>query len=411
MNSNRIKHWLVISLAIVFPWHTQVRLPVGSVNLSLGDPIVAVVGILLLIGVFNLNELPSFTELILGLIIVVILSFILASFRFSELTDPTGGLTEIVKLLAAVSYFVAVVVLFQNETIRKLYNFAVWTAISVFIYSVWTIIQYNFGVHRPPGPFDNPNLYADYLLFAFFLIWLLTDQDVRRFQKLGTIAFTILISLLVISLIGTESRSAVAALPIGILIVCSIKYKSYLKKVYINPYSLLLPSATGIGLTAILLYSDWRVFRRFETFFQGESTGGRFDRWIQSIDVVIESSLLGVGWGQHQQYIISSHTLHNSLVQVFVETGLIGALLLIGIWTFAFRRTIQLSQTNEYRFAVYLAGFLIATIANSMFHNNLNFRTFWIVLGIIGALEIHYLNNSAPSVESNKLIHGNKKGE
>ncbi len=390
MNPERIKNWLVVWIALLFPWHSQVQLPIGGVNMSFGDPIIVLVGILVLLGVFKLNTLPSFSKQIFALLIMILISFVIAVFRYPMLTNPGNGIGEIIKMLASVTYFFAVIVLFTGRTAEKIYTFSLVTAVAATIFSIWTIIENILGFHRPSGPFENPNLYADYLLFSFFTVWYLIDQNNSGNEYKYNKYLILVIPLLTISLIGTESRSAVISLLIGIGVIFCIKYNTYLYKVRIKPTSLAFPLAAATCTVAVLLYSDWRIFRRFEALLDGSATGGRFDRWALSLDILFETSLLGVGWGQHPQYLGTTRFLHNSLVQATLDGGIIVGLLLVLLWVLVLRRGFQMSLINDRNYAGYITAFIFASVLNSMFHNNLNFRSFWIALGLIGALELYH---------------------
>lgn len=389
MNTVRIKHVLLVCLAVVFPWHSQIQLLVGQFNLSLGDPLVVLIGILLLSGVLSMRMLPSFSTIIFSFIIFAISSLFINAIRFPATTDIVGGVVGIVKLVASIAYFIAVIILIDREAVSRIYLFALSTTIVVTVFAGWTSIETLSGSFRPSGPFDNPNLYADYLLFSFFMVLLVLDQNWNELHNYKLMLLGFPIPLIVISLLGTESRSGIGAFIVGLAILILLNYDKYINK--INSIRSFAPLVIGlIGGILILFSRDWSVITRFQSLSQGRATGGRFDRWIQSIDVLYESTFLGVGWGQHPQYIVSGHELHNTVVQVTVESGILGGILLVAIWLFVIRRGIQLALTKKYSHAIYLTAFLTATIANSVFHNNLNFRTLWLAIGLIGTMEICY---------------------
>jgi O-antigen ligase len=258
-----------------------------------------------------------------------------------------------------------------------------------FVVSVWTTIETFSGVRRPSGPIANPNLYADYLLFSLFMLILVVDREIDTNRYYRAVFLLVPLPFILISLLSTQSRSGIGALLVGIFVLASTNWRLMFKILQKKEYFV---SSAGVlfGFVLLLFSRRWGIISRFQSLTAGEGTGGRFDRWYQFIDVIVDSYFIGVGWGQHQQYIESEVFLHNSLVQVTVELGIIGAIVLILIWLLVARRGLQLSMTRRYSYAIYLIAFLSATVANSMFHNNLNFRTFWITLGLIGALEIDY---------------------
>jgi len=60
-----------------------------------------------------------------------------------------------------------------------------------------------------------------------------------------------------------------------------------------------------------------------------ESASGRLIAWSEGLEMLKEKPILGVGYGQFQDY----HTLtaHNSLVLCFAETGLVGCFFWVGL--------------------------------------------------------------------------------
>lgn len=396
LNTKGLEYILIGCLAFLFPWHFRLALPVGIFNLSFGDPLVALIGGLLLVGVLTLRTLPSFTRYILSLLVVIPITFVLAIIRFPSITNAVGGLAGIVKILASVCYFITIIILTQKDRISRIHIFAFCTVLMAFVVSVWTTIETFSGVWRPSGPFNNPNLYADYLLFSLFMLLFVVDREIDTNRYYRAVFLLVPLPFILISLLGTQSRSGIGALFVGIFVLASTNWRLIFKILQKRKFFV---SSAGVlfGFVLLIFSRDWAIISRFQSLTAGEATGGRFDRWSQYIDVLLDSYFIGVGWGQHQQYIESGFSLHNSLVQVTVELGIIGAIVLILIWLLVARRGLQLSMDRQYSYAIYLTAFLSATVANSMFHNNLNFRTFWMTLGLIGALEIdhwEYYNKS-----------------
>lgn len=395
-----IKRNALILLAVLFPWTTRASLPIGVTNLSLGDPIVLFIGLLLLFGTFPVVSFPSYSKEIFAFLIVSILSVIVALFISPELTDPSDSIVSILKLASSVSYFVSIIVLTCNNTNDRVYEFLFVTTIVGGLISVFTLFRLTIGYYRPTGSFNNPNIYADYLLFSFFsLLYINHEFELRsKIKNRMKLVFLVLGISMITSVLATQSRSGIGALLISGIFLMILRNRSYINYLFKH---IKRNTVVVIGLsipTGILLLKLARpVIYRYQSLIGGNSTGGRFERWVQSVRIVSEYPVFGVGWGQHLNYIDSTIHLHNTLAQVAVETGLIGFVIYIAIIMFAIRKGIQLSVTESIPGASYLTAFLLASVLNSVFHNTINFRTFWIVLGLIGSLVIHYSRSTAES--------------
>jgi O-antigen ligase len=374
---------LLVLLTLVFPIHLNSLSSIFSVNLSLGDPIVGVLIILLVGGVLGPQHFPSFSKQIILLILIAIASVLVSFLRFPDSTIFVKGLIGIIKLVASVSYFVATISLLQNNTDSKMSTLILCTLAISTVLSIWTIVQTIRGVYRPDAVFHNPNLYADYLLFSIFLSSGYLDENVAKREVIKKSSIVVSLALMTLSLLGTESRSGLGSLLIGLIFLIIFKYKHIKLRKWVVGAAAFLPLTVGL-----VLMTNQGIIPRFAALASIEATGGRFDRWNQSFDVLINTSLLGVGWGQHTQYISSSYALHNTMIEVLVETGIVGVVVLIMLWISVTRRGIQLFLTQNRTLSIYVTAFIVASVANSMFHNNINFRTFWIGIGILGALEI-----------------------
>jgi len=248
------------------------------------------------------------------------------------------------------------------------------------------------GDYRVSGPFNNPNLYADYLLFILFMFFIMINRLSISNEHRKILLAIGLMSPVIISLLGTESRAGLGALFLGfsfyILMSRDIQKKLNLTQFFV----LISVSIFPIYYTLRHLFPE--TIHRFQLVLAGQDTGGRFTRWKSAVEVLTNSPIFGVGWGQHQEYVGSFYELHNTVLQVSVDAGIVGGLLFVLILIRGIRSSIQWSRKPIYTGSVAMGSFLIASISSSIFHNTLNFRTFWIILAMIGSIEIYYYRNS-----------------
>jgi O-antigen ligase len=279
----------------------------------------------------------------------------------------------------------------QDNVRHRIHLFASWTVIIGLLISIWTTVNALTGEYRVSGPFNNPNLYADYLIFTLFMFCIILDDfpvSNRYTKAFLSIGFLFPIT---ISLFATESRAGLGALFLGILFYVSMN-QEFQKKLNLSHIFTLVPGLVFIMYHATRYLSPGTI-SRFQLVLAGEDTGGRFTRWRSAVEVLVNSPIFGVGWGQHQEYVGSFYELHNTVLQVSVDAGIVGGLLFIAILIRGIRSSIQWSGRPTYVGSAAMGSFLTASISFSIFHNTLNFRTFWIVLAMIGSAELYYYKN------------------
>src|SRR2546428_8186419 len=172
---------LLLPLALLYPWHLAIwvksytgknpPIPHGGLNLSLGDGIVAVIGVIML---FQLAagrvRLPRYAlqtvvwfAVAVGSVTVNALS---PSFFFS-LHDSEVGLG---KILGAAAWMIAVFWLLQDSFPRRFLQLAGTSVLAASGFAIQSIIENVFlGVQRSFGPFENANIYGNYLMLNAFL--------------------------------------------------------------------------------------------------------------------------------------------------------------------------------------------------------------------------------------------------
>lgn len=390
VRKNKFELFLIIGLVILLPWQS---ITVGGINIGLSDSIVALTGILTLFGGIHLGMLPSFTRGFFLFLFAIISSILFHILVPSNMFILSQGILELIKTLASGAYFVTMIILLQRRPEHRIHTFAYLFAFTGTLVALVTTIRVFDGVYRVTGTFNNPNLYADYLVFTIFMILLLVDENLLQERRKRSWPLLLLIVPVLISLLGTQSRSGIGALLLGlvVLIVLKVDLVRSLLSIRRTIVSIGISVISSIFLLRLL---NLGIVNRFTSLTSGSRTGGRFERWSQSILVLIDAPVFGVGWGQHPQYIDSTANLHNTVAQIFVESGLLGGIIFLVFIISVFRRGVQLTLKGEYSYTAYFVSFFVASAGNSIFHNTLNFRTFWIVLGLIGGVELAFYRDA-----------------
>lgn len=176
---------------------------------------------------------------------------------------------------------------------------------------------------RTVSVFNNPNILGVYLAAMFPMSLMITASEYdRKIKLLGVISS----SYIAIATIFTYSRSAWLALAVGALLFA----------VAVSPKGILLVIPAGIAAVALALIFPDTIGSRLVNFFSLSDSANnyRIDVWNSSWDLLKDTWLYGIGWGEEAfrtaysnysslatQYAMHSHSLY---MQIVIHTGLIG---------------------------------------------------------------------------------------
>ncbi|MFB6185504.1 MAG: hypothetical protein ABEI86_01380, partial [Halobacteriaceae archaeon] len=94
-------------LALLYPLHVRISISGTGLNLSMGDPIVFIVMILVIGGIVPVSVFPRYTTLgAAGLLSIASISLVLKSVFPPGYFVPQDGIIELLKLVASISWFI-----------------------------------------------------------------------------------------------------------------------------------------------------------------------------------------------------------------------------------------------------------------------------------------------------------------
>ncbi len=186
---------------------------------------------------------------------------------------------------------------------------------------------------------NDPNIFVFYFtLYFFFTITNLSE-------KLNKVGF-ILVSL---AIILTFSRGAYLAIIFGLIVL-------FLTSSGIKTKIKAIATTMGFGL---LLYSlgsrmplnpiDY-ITSRFSNFFT-DGGSGRLEIWSNAFDTFRSNPVLGIGINSIREYNLENYSrgvyVHNSLIEVLVETGIIGFSLYMVFWILLLKAAYSLFKKQK----------------------------------------------------------------
>lgn len=170
--------------------------------------------------------------------------------------------------------------------------------------------------YRVQGTFTYPSPFASYLAFVGVMAAALIPH-VR-----GRVRFALLVLLIadVVALLLTYTRVAWIALVVGLLVVGALQSKKLLAGLVI---ALLAVVVAAPSVTA--RFSDLSESRT-AAGYSGNSLIWRFEYWGETLSLVTERPVTGIGLGEVRQSTDQQKAPHNDYLRAYVEMGVIGVL-------------------------------------------------------------------------------------
>ncbi|MGH6912869.1 MAG: O-antigen ligase family protein, partial [Geminicoccales bacterium] len=242
----------------------------------------------------------------------------------------------------------------------------------------WLLLYYTLPVgiefNRATGGMQNANAFGFLLVVASLLVIAMQDR-VRLY-----------LPALWAALWFTSSRGAVVALSAGLLVLLAAaprRLAAALKPAAMAVIAIIVISALSVlvdpvrlsqaqsGGAPIGFFSIERLDPEAETINERRAQTGR------AIDLFTEAPLLGHGLG----YFVGTvgQTLHNSLLWLIIETGLVGAIVIVAFLFLCLRR---LYQGRDDPFLLGMFAVAIAFMAMSLTGEFLFQRHLWLLLGM-----------------------------
>lgn len=232
----------------------------------------------------------------------------------------------------------------------------------------------------------DPNFFGIFLVLALpvFSLW-----PSKPFRLLA-------ISLILIALVATRSRSAIVAGGITALLLSPLFLYTYTKK--ISRHTLITFIAIiGLVLTVSAIFTPVLWPRLAGLLTLDPTVQLRLNSLADGWRLVREHSLLGVGYNAYQFVVnpgssTTNFTIHsragadNSLLTIWATTGLIGFVMFLIPWAYLCRQFLYRVLTVRDPRALYGLFSIIALLLHSQFINSFLYSHLLITLAVILAL-------------------------
>lgn len=402
----KIEVLLNVILILLLPFMFYINIFGILVNISLGDIIFPFLGLFIVARYKQIFEGRKWIYFLyfLGIMLSMILSYISIQKNESIISVPFVTMfIEIVKTAVIGGYFY-IGYLFIKDLKRyklTLYSLSIGS-IFVGLFAVGTYIFYlldkpffieklELGRHgsRVVGTFEDPNLYAFYLIMIFYIsLW--NSKIVRN--KLASLGMILISAFSLILLIMTVSRSGLLALIVSLVFFVVFNARKISKQsitiFLIFTFILLLGIQLDYSLQNGKVVSE--VIDRIEnTLIQGYE-GDRFQLSRAALQMGNDYFLFGVGKGNfplnsyiylgedninYQQRFIP----HNTLLGIYAQQGIIGVSIFLIFPGYLLYKLLKTKRSQNKYVIPLLVGFLTLSFAI----NIENVRFMWFLFGTL----------------------------
>ncbi len=237
--------------------------------------------------------------------------------------------------------------------------------------------------NRALGRFGNPNHLAGYLVLALWPVWMLWKKVKRKAYRAGLVLIGVV---LMVGVYRTFSRSGLVVLLLSIFLFLSYEYLIRGKKFPWKTIVAIVVILIGILFCAVVMTKGNVFGGRLLT---NSTILARLDFYRGGLHIIEDYPWFGVGTEGYEGYFCAylrpgdfeARYVHNSVIEVAVEWGIIGCFLFFWLICAALRYVrIQWNLENQEKTIVFSAfgtGLVLFLLSLIDFHNNLT--EMWIV--------------------------------
>jgi len=281
------------------------------------------------------------------------------------------------------------VTIFASDTLKIKRMLFCWAGV-LCLDSTIAVIQLLFGFRDRGWGFGGSPLTLPGILCMLFPILMIIILD-NRFEDRTQRNAKIIAVFCFLGLLAGLSRGAWLDLAI-LLPLLALPYlaKSRKKAIYA---CLLVLFIGGIFLTQPILLDKLKSITNLET---NTSNLGRIYVWESAGKIINDHFGVGIGLGQFKNIypyyrnpleIQNVIHVHNSLLQVFVDTGIVGFLGCLSFFSFIIYYNVLDWLNHKNPYALMIAGVVAGLLLNGMTDNNFDnsalIKTFWFLMGCL----------------------------
>lgn len=300
--------------------------------------------------------------------------------------DKFEALKLYINLIGPITYFILLFIINDKKhSIKIIFNYCMLVVVADIIsFTVLGNVGYMDGTsaHVLRGIHLSRSTMIVYLNFCvfIFLYYLNLHKNINDKEKYKTIIF-IFLSLLLIVLSKSSTGVITVALFVPLLVV--------LRKRKLSKLILKLSILIAILLPVMNISSSFLNKIVVSIFGKNLTFSGRRYIWDYVLQKLSTNPIKGNGFNSTQYLLkgkvipiyerIASHA-HNGFVELFLQTGLIGFILLISVMIITYKYTFRLEKKESNLLRAYIVVFVVFNFMEPYILNNVSVITLWLPL-------------------------------
>lgn len=399
---------LVISLTIILGNSATIDISAGLIHkgipIKLTDIIaIAIIFYFILCKRFKIIKIESLKLLILW-VITGIFSIFINAYRYNYTISEImyGVLYPIRMMLYIIIYFIMINYLhIRKYSFNKLCDLYIKSYLIVCVIGIIQMLLFpnafdfynilkSIGVYiLNPDPHSGRmfSLYLDPNFLASILCMGILLSLAKILSEKLIIKNILFFIIIVLSILATSSRSGIVGILIGFItfIVLSVDYKK--QKIDKRIPVIFILTLIVMFILIVFVGDKIRVFDRIINFESDPSAQGRFNDWENSIELIKDNILFGVGYNmigfvRGNTSKITAFGADSSILLVTMTTGIIGLIIYLRYIVKLIIDVLKLRNCNNFYYANSIVSILISSVVMSSF-NNLLFYTLWFIPFIV----------------------------
>ncbi len=347
---------------------------------------ISIIGLLIL--VLSKEKIFFYTnnktkKIFLFCLIFIIWNFLVTIFGI----EPKRGILKLIEFVGPIFFIFAVINVQENIDSKFFKQIIFLIILFCVLESIYGTLQYftgidfthkikipNYRIRGTMGYYNSLGGVLGMMVPFIYGNFIFTNKEKLKEKQFFLISFI----LSVIALILTFTRGAWMGAILGVLVITI--YKFGWKGLF---FIIVLP--------ILIIFNPVRN-RIKDT--QNDPQGGRKNIWVWSLEMIKESPILGYGFNSFQKLLSKKDIYygeahfhsHNVYLNTFVESGLIGILLLLTIMFLIIIYILQLVQENKIPIVFGILGVVIDFYLHGLVDNVLWGETmymFWFFIGIL----------------------------
>ncbi len=267
--------------------------------------------------------------------------------------------------------------------------------------SGWVDATQNPGLTvRVFGTFENPNIFAEFLIMMLPLSMARGVQCLSERRWINGIFFGLPAGLMAIALLMTASRAGWLGFAFSVVIfILLVNIKFIIPMIF-----------AGVGMIPLLPES---IIQRMSTIgsLSDSSNLYRYNLWKSAFEIINDFFVTGIGTGYLAFRAITPYYMknmapyhsHNTYIQTLVEFGIVGLVIFITWCYLLFKDGMDTAQKNkDFTVRLYSAaltagfcGLLLHGIAEHILYYSKIMLLFWLVVGLI--VKANYIDKKLES--------------